>query len=44
MKNKVANNDECGVNHDVKLMYKREQSQMSLSKCYQYVLTNESVR
>ena len=45
MKNKGANNEECGDNHDVRLMYMmRAKSHMSLSKCYQYVLTIESVR
>ena len=44
MKNKGANNEECSDNHDVRLMYMMRAISNDLSKYYQYVLTNESVR
>ena len=45
MKNKGVNNEECGDNHDVRLMYMmRKISKMNLSKCNQYAFTNKSVR
>ena len=42
MKIKCANDNECGADMSWGLCKRWEQSQMSLSKCYQNVLTYES--
>ena len=44
MKIKCANDNECGADMSWGLCKRWEQSQMSLSKCYQNVLTYESVK
>ena len=44
MKSKCANVNECGDNMIRGKCERWEQSQMSLSKCYQNVLTYESVK
>ena len=44
MKRKCDNVNECGDNMIRGLCKRLEQSQMSLSKCYQDVLTFESVK